>query len=574
MATSRGTFKVVLEGRGPLTLRDADYVASGGEGSIYRANATVVKIFTDPNKMKRDGMVDKVNLLSAFNHPSIIAPQGLVLQDGKAVGYYMAYADGEAMSKVFGNDYRTRNGFGDKDALVLVDRMRDVVDYVHDRNAVMVDPNELNWRVQHPSAGGPLPQVVDVDSWAIGKWPAKAIMDSIRDWKANNQFNSATDWFAWGVVTFQVFTGIHPYKGKLDGYKPGSMVDRMKANASVFTPGVRLPHVVRDFNVIPGPLLDWYQATFQQGVRQHPPSPFDKAAPAKAAKVLRATVTATGSLVFERLFTKPGNAVVRVWPSGAAWLQSGEVVDMNTGIILGRLTSAEGEVVKTDNGWLLADWQNSRPEFSYTEGQTNTPVKLDMVVRKLFRSENRLFIINDQEMMELQLSNFAKPLLTIGKRWQIMPNSTQWFDGMAVADMLGAKFLYLPVEGGGMHQSRVRDLDSLRVVTAKAGNRFVAVIAVNRRGEYRKLEFTFDKSYGSYTLWEGGSDTTDLNAALLPRGVVASILEDGELVIFVPTSNTTKKVQDGKITTAMQLTHWDDKVVYLHDGNVWRVSLK
>ena len=42
-----GSVKVVLSGRGPLTLRPNDYEATGGEGSVYRAKKTAIKIFTD-----------------------------------------------------------------------------------------------------------------------------------------------------------------------------------------------------------------------------------------------------------------------------------------------------------------------------------------------------------------------------------------------------------------------------------------------------------------------------------------------------------------------------------------------
>jgi hypothetical protein len=55
---------------------------------------------------------------------------------------------------------------------------------------------------------------------------------------------------------------------------------------------------------------------------------------------------------------------------------------------------------------------------------------------------------------------------------------------------------------------------------------------------------------------------------------VATIVDDGELTIFVPTTKTTSKFQDRGITTAMQLTRWDDKVIYIQDGNVWRVRTK
>jgi hypothetical protein len=569
--------KVVLEGRGPLTLRDSDYVTAGGEGSIYRANSTVVKIYADPQKMARDGMAEKVKLLKNLNHPSIVAPQGLVLDEkGAPLGFYMPWVEGEPLSRVFVTDFRSRTNFGDKQALILVDGMRDSVRHAHSQQAVMVDANELNWLVGLQNPAKPQPYVIDVDSWAVGKWPAKVIMPSIRDWHASH-FDEKTDWFAWGVVTFQVFTGIHPYKGGLDGYKPGALEQRMKANASVFAQGVRLPQAVRDFATIPGPLLDWYQATFQQGVRTVPPSPFDATKLAQAAKVMRTVITATGALKYQKLFGRTNDPVVRIWPSGVALLASGMVVDLATGQNLHAITSADAEVVRLGNGWLFADWQsNNGPKqlvFTYVEGQTATSLNLTMQVRRLFRAGDRLFAVTDRELVELQLRVLGKPLLTLGQRWSVMPNAMQWFEGVAVADMLGASFLYLPVGNNGMVQVRVPELDVLKPLVAKAGNRFVSIIGVDRQGDYQKLELTFSADYQTYKAWQGGTDTPNLNATLLPKGVMAAVLDDGELTIFVPTSGTLNKIKDRGITTAMMLTHWGDKVVYLQDGNVWQVSM-
>ena len=574
MSSPKGNIKVVLEGRGPLTLRDSNYITAGGEGSIYRANSTVVKLYSDPAKMVRDGMADKVKLLSKLSHPGIVAPQGLVQDEqGRSLGFYMPWVEGEPMSRVFVSDFRTRTSFGDKEALMLVDRMRETVQHTHGHSITMVDANELNWLVKYPDKAGPQPFVIDVDSWAVGNWPATVIMPSIRDWHAK-AFNQFTDWFAWGIVTFQVFTGIHPYKGKLDGYKPGELEKRMRANASVFSSGVRLPHAVRDFSCIPGPLLDWYQATFQQGERIVPPSPFDTKKTAKAAQVLRKVVMATGSLLFEKLFRRAGDPVIRTWPSGAAWLASGELVDMTSGARIGKLTSSDAEVVKVGSGWLLADWVNASPAYHYVEGQTSTPLVMTMATQRFFRSGQRLFVVSDLELVELQLRTMGKPLLTLGQRWQVRPNATHWFDGVAVVDMLGATFMYLPLVDGGMVQVRAKELDGLQSITARAGNRFVVVMAVDRQGDYHKLEFTFDKTYGSYTLWQGRVDSPDLNVALLPNGVMATVLDDGELTIFVALNGNLKQVQDRGITTAMHLTTWDDKVIYIQDGNVWRVKVK
>ncbi|WP_157790122.1 hypothetical protein, partial [Bradyrhizobium japonicum] len=74
MMARRGSFEVTLEGRGVVTLREADYVASGGEGAIYRTGQTGVKLYTDTAKMARDGVAEKIKLLAGLKHSGIVAP--------------------------------------------------------------------------------------------------------------------------------------------------------------------------------------------------------------------------------------------------------------------------------------------------------------------------------------------------------------------------------------------------------------------------------------------------------------------------------------------------------------------
>jgi len=179
--------------------------------------------------MLREGLVGKIKLLSKLQHKFIVAPTGIVQsKNGKPIGFCMPFSSGEPLPRVFTNDFRVRTGFDDKDASVLVHRMREVVQFAHSNRALLIDANEMNWLAVLAGNKGPEPRVIDVDSWAIGQWSAKVIMPSIRDWHAK-QFDQNTDWFAWGIVTFQIYTGIHPYKGKLVGFKPSEMEKRMKA---------------------------------------------------------------------------------------------------------------------------------------------------------------------------------------------------------------------------------------------------------------------------------------------------------------------------------------------------------
>ncbi|OGZ06874.1 MAG: hypothetical protein A2942_00505 [Candidatus Lloydbacteria bacterium RIFCSPLOWO2_01_FULL_50_20] len=569
--------KIILEGKGTLTLRLPDYLSSGGEGSIYRVGNTVIKLYVDQDKMRYDGMAEKITLLRKLTHPSIVAPCGIVtLPSGEPIGFHMAYVSGEPLSRVFTNDFRQREGFTDEMAKILVARMRETVDFAHDKGAILVDANELNWLAQIKNTSEPMPYVIDVDSWAIGKFGASVIMPSIRDWHAK-RFDQASDWFAWGIVTFQLWTGIHPYKGKLDGYRPGDLETRMKANKSVFSPGVRLNRAVRDFRVIPAPLTEWYEATFEKGLRTKPPSPLDTAVTAVNKRmIMRIITTQAGALIFEKLFEDVSRPIIGVFPSGILRLGDGTLLDLSTKRTIGKFLTPKSEVIKVEGGWLLASIVDGTLVADYVAEATGLSERLSLPIALsgLFRSGNRLFAVTEQGLTEFALRLFGKPILAVGGTWGAPQRSTKFFDGVGIHDSLGAKFLILPFAESACAIVRTPELDSLTVVDAKGGARFVAVIALKKNGEYERLEFTLDREHGSYVFSRTLADTPELNMVILPKGVVASVVDDGSLMILVPTNGKTVHVADKYIATDMMLTRLDDQVLYIKDGALWSVRMR
>jgi hypothetical protein len=133
--------------------------------------------------------------------------------------------------------------------------------------------------------------------------------------------------------------------------------------------------------------------------------------------------------------------------------------------------------------------------------------------------------------------------------------------------------LPMPTETG-MVQPRVKELDGENIVSAKASGRFAAFVVLDKSGDYRKIELAFDKTFSSYTPWVGGTDSADLNMAILLTGVVATIANDGELVLFVPSNGNVNKIKDSAIQTDMTLATWGDKLVYLRGGEVWRITTR
>jgi hypothetical protein len=527
--------------------------------------------------MVRDGMDKKVRLLSKLSHPFVMAPQGVVENEkGQPIGIYMPFAEGEPLPKVFTNAFRGRASFGDKEAAQLVGHMRDTVAFAHSASAIMVDANELNWLAAMNGKHGPEPRIIDVDSWAIGNFPATAIMPSIRDWHTKG-FTPASDWFAWGVVTFQIFTGIHPYRGTLDGYKPGDTEARMKANASVFNKKVRLNQAVRGFGTIPASLRGWYEAVFEKGERTAPPSPLQAGGVAVAARTMRVVQGPHGALSLEKLFERSGDPVIRIFHCGVALLQSKALIDLRSKRQIGNARALDAEVVAVEAGWLIADRENGTAVFTYVDDRTleATPLALALAALRFLRHEDRLFAVMEGELIELKLLLVGKPILSVGRRTHLLtPKSIKWFDGVGIQEAFGATFMIVPLGDDAMITIRTPELDALVPVSAKAGGRFVSVVGLDRSRSYRSFDLTFSADLRSYTVSAAAVDGPDLNVAILPKGVCATIPDDGTLSIFVPLNGQKRDVSDKAITADMELASWKDTVVYQRGGAAWKMQLR
>jgi len=553
---------VILEGKGRVTLKQSDHIATGGEGAIYKSGNLVVKIYHDINKVAWNDIQGKIDFFRQHQNHYVVSPLGNVADTkGKVIGFYMPLAEGEPLVRYFTNDYRKQIGFNDD--VSVVSKIRDIVEYAHNSGAIMLDANELGYMVK-----GIEPKVLDVDSWILNNKipPTVAVMPSIRDWHTNG-FNQASDWFAWAVVTFQLFTGIHPYKGRLDGYKLGELEKRMKDNASVFSQGIRLNRSVRDFGNIPNPLLDWYSKTFSSKDRTVPPSPTDKGISTTGyARTLYSSITPTGSVVLEKLLDISG--VIKIFPCGVVLFKDGSLIELKTKRVITKC-STNCTIVKTVNGWLLYD-----DKFYYLTINSRIELKLLLKVSRVVSYENRMFLVNGGRLTEIILTDLGnRQLLGLGQSWNVMEYSTKWFDGLGIQDVLGSTYLTLPFGDKSCASFRVPELDGIVPIDAIAGHRFVTILGMNRNGEYVKAELYLSEDYTNYKYWGTITDNPELNITILPKGVCAMIVKDGELTIFVPSNSNINKVVDGQLVGA-KLYRWDNTVICILDEKVWKISIK
>jgi len=250
-----------------VVISDDDFLCKGGEGKIYLKGGVAYKIYHDPSQMIPQA---KIQELSQLDDPLIIKPLDLIFSGKQIVGFTMRALQGDTypLVKLFTNTFRDNNGITDDSTTELVENIKNKIQYIHSQNCLIVDGNELNYMVEKDFV---TPYFIDVNCWQTKSFPATALMPSIQDYKTKG-FSDVTDWFSFGIVSFQLFIGIHPFKGNVKGYKKRDFAKRIVDCVSVLNPKVSIPNAARDFALIPSSYMDWYFKMFEKGQRIPPPA--------------------------------------------------------------------------------------------------------------------------------------------------------------------------------------------------------------------------------------------------------------------------------------------------------------
>ncbi len=421
--------RVYVPGEGPISLRAADFVARGGQGSVYARGDTAYKVFDDPLAAPPAG---KVAELGCVTDPHLIRPDQVLLDsDGAPVGYTMRYLrDAWPLCRLFTRTFRERYGVLPATRVRLVARMARTVAALHAAGVTVVDLNELNVLVS-PAFDAAF--FIDADSYQTPSYPATAVAEGIVDRHATpGVFDAKTDWFAFAVTTFQLLVGVHPYRGVHPEAK--GLDARMRGNLSVFDPRVRVPPSAEPFSDIPPRLRAWYEAVFELGERRPPPLDLDVPAPPPLppGEVL---VTPRHGLRIQ----------LRREPDGV------RLFDLDAATAIPTTTRADDAVVYA----------------------------------------NRLYLRSGENLLELRLHDAGPRILPVARVvGRVHRHATQLFPGAAIQSLLGATFVSRFVAPGRCPQTRVPELDGYRVVDARADHDALRVLA-ERGGVYDRLTLRF-----------------------------------------------------------------------------------
>jgi len=548
-----------------IQLGKLNFTAQGGEGSIYVKGSTAYKIYFDPQRALTG---EKLQELSVLTQPNIIRPLALIFdRHNQSVGYTMRYVGKTyALCQLFPKAFRVRNNLTPEMTLELVRKLQAGVNHIHTQKILLVDLNELNFLVTEDFREL---YFIDVDSYQTPSFPATVLMESVRDRHATS-FSVGSDLFSFAVVSFQMFVGIHPYKGN---YPPLQQTQnkldvRMLNNISVFHKGVTVPASCLPFSVIPPVYLDWYRAVFEDGKREFPPD--------GVHAVLRVANQSATSPVRNTVFTirdfREFDSDVVSYHAGVTITKTsvyfdGERVDKPPFDVKVAITPRTRRVI-------VAFTENNRLCFRDLTQRKDIQADIDGSVM----SVNNLFYVKQREnLLAIDFIDLPNDTL-LGLRLiaNVTMSSTQLFEGVALQNLLGTSYASIPTPDGACHQVRLPEIDGYTTVNARI-ERNVLIIVATRKGQYDKFVFRFDRNFKEYDLLKYADiSSVDLNFTVLDSGVVLHVIENNELELFAATKNSTdlRTVRDPLLETDVRLFHTGKQALIARGRKLCKISLQ
>ena len=527
-----------------------DFVAKGGEGSVYKKGNLVYKIYEDANQMIPEA---KIRELQQIQGDNIIKPLDIVIdKSGQIVGFTMSYVKSIALCKLFTTSFRDRKGVTDDMTLELVENIKSGIYEIHNAKCLIVDGNEMNYLVNDQDFI--TPYFIDVNTWQTPSFPATAINPSIRDWRSKT-FNEVTDWFSFAIVAFQLFVGIHPFKGRYKGYKKNDFEKRVRDCVSVLHKGVKFPPAVRDFGLIPTHYKDWFFNLFEKGQRTLPP-----AAPGARGPVTMKVIVIhdTNNFEIKELYRFSSKILFNTTLFG----QQITKTKHNLHIDNKQYRVSPGTEILFTPKYLtpiLAKVENYKSKLKSLRGDIKYT---ELACSEMMIVDNTLYAKHGEKLMELNFIEMDdRTLVAVKTTWGVMPYSSEVFSGVVVQNVFGRSFLVIPrpsVSGNSeCFVPLIQELDGYRVLDAKHESR-VCFITAFKDNKYFRFILKFNDRYEKYTcrIIEDIDSNTPINFVVLDNGIVISITDDEVIEIFSNKylKDDIKEIHDPDIDTTMKLT--------------------
>jgi hypothetical protein len=504
--------KVTVKGI-EVSLDKRNFVAQGGQGSVYVKGSRAFKIYHKPKDMIPK---QKMGHLSAIPHPSVIKPEDEVCagKSRKRIGYTMKFVkDTYSLCQLFPRVFKERHGLTPETVLDLVLQLREALVSIHQCKVQVIDFNELNILVSNDFG---TPFVIDADSFQTPGFPATVIMPSVRDWHTPvKDYGEGSDWFSFAVVTFQLFLGIHPYKGRHPKVK--GLEERMKANLSVFDKDVGVPKACYSIDTIPAAYQDWYRAVLVDGKRYEPPV--------------------------------DANAVAVSVP--IVMIKHSDKLDI-------REEGTIGVDMREANRWKKDNLQR----------------ELGIAISEDVQFLGTVYIRSRDKILEVT----KLPNRKFGTKHvaTVMEHASRLYPGVAIQNMLGSTYVSLFPRLGACYQVRLQELDGVKISDAKFEGGVLMVVGA-QSGKYDRHIFRFDESYITYDHRTVKDITpSGINFTVTDNGICAVLTEEEKLEAFSARKDSTavKVIEDPALSGDMELVNHQGGVGFIRNSKLYSMRMK
>ncbi len=505
---------------GSVKLTDRDFIGKGGQASVYVHRGYALKVFHTMQQMIPEA---KLRELSRLNIPNVLKPKDILYTSrNKPAGYVMDHCrHGEPLCRLFTKTFKQQHGIMPQDVVELVRAIHEMLVRIHAHGFLVVDLNEFNilvtdnWRK---------PVFIDVDSYQTPTHQANAILESIRDPLAGQDFTELSDWYSFAILSFQLYIGIHPFKGKHPNFPKGDLCTRMEQGASVLDPDVRLPAACNDFSVIPKAQLSWFREIFSNRDRSIPPLPGSICVGVPQPVIVQSKGYYEVRQVFE--IAEP---IQRVFQNmGSTYALSANGIWSGSRRVAARQFERESLLFAGPTP-LICAFDRGALTFRQIGG---AKVQRDSAERVLFAPHTVCSILEGSLFQHNAMEVGHRAVVGKRKLCSLISNQTRIFDGLLVQESLDRTILIYPYDTGRCVVRAIPELDGARIIDARARGNIVAFLVQN--GEQTdRLMLIFSGNMQSYKLRVVEDiDELNLNFAVLPNGICVFSVSDHAVEIF------------------------------------------
>ena len=517
---------ITIEGKGKVSLTDKNYLASGGQASVYVKGGLAIKIYTDETQMIP---VEKIKELRVIKDPTVLLPKHIVYDSkAKPIGYAMDYKKNtHPFCKLFTKAFKNRNGISTEMISDMVVKGQSTIQNVHDAQCLVVDLNELNILTSKKFDGL---YFIDVDSYQTPSYRATAIMESIKDNQIKgNKWTEESDWFSFAILAFQLWIGIHPYKGKHPDYTGAEFLQRMKDGVSVFDKKTSLPKVCSDFSIIPPSHLRWFQQIFIDNARLAPPEMGDISMTITIPTTFN-VMSASGLFDINEDFECVENIRSTFNFMGINYI-AGKYALYKEKATLPVSVDSSDKVIFCESSNISPVVGLLRDEMLTIKECNGTEVGVMAANGAMYRN-GCIYSFYDGKLTENSFTRMNNKVMHKTRfAAQVGGISTKAYDGVIFQDLLGKQHITLPYEQGKVSTLHIKELDGFRILDARS-ERNVCAIMAEKKGKYYRIVLTFNSTYTKYTIRSKSDvDYADINMTVLPTGV-AILATNDQVEIF------------------------------------------